>query len=83
MGLGYIGLPTAIIAAEHGIDVVGVDINPQVVEMTNKGLIHIVEPGLQELCRQVVASGHLKASVKPEVSDVYLIVVTDPIQRKP
>ena len=56
MGLGYIGLPTAIIAAEHGIDVVGVDINPQVVEMTNKGLIHIVEPGLQELCQQVVAS---------------------------
>lgn len=80
MGLGYIGLPTAIIAAEHGIDVVGVDINPQVVEMTNKGLIHIVEPGLQELCQQVVASGHLKASVKPEVSDVYLIVVPTPFK---
>lgn len=80
MGLGYIGLPTAIIAAEHGIEVVGVDINPQVVEMTNKGLIHIVEPGLQELCRQVVASGHLKASVKPEVSDVYLIVVPTPFK---
>lgn len=80
MGLGYIGLPTAIIAAEHGIDVVGVDINPKVVEMTNKGLIHIVEPGLQELCRQVVASGHLKASVKPEVSDVYLIVVPTPFK---
>lgn len=80
MGLGYIGLPTAIIAAEHGIDVVGVDINPQVVEMTNKGLIHIVEPGLQELCRQVVVSGHLKASVKPEVSDVYLIVVPTPFK---
>lgn len=80
IGLGYIGLPTAIIAAEHGIDVVGVDINPQVVEMTNKGLIHIVEPGLQELCQQVVASGHLKASVKPEVSDVYLIVVPTPFK---
>lgn len=80
MGLGYIGLPTAIIAAEHGIDVVGVDINPQVVEMTNKGLIHIVEPRLQELCQQVVASGHLKASVKPEVSDVYLIVVPTPFK---
>ena len=35
MGLGYIGLPTAIIAAKHGIEVIGVDINPQVVEMTN------------------------------------------------
>lgn len=80
IGLGYIGLPTAIIAAEHGIDVVGVDINPQVVEMTNKGLIHIVEPGLQDLCRKVVASGRLKASAKPEVSDVYLIVVPTPFK---
>ena len=80
MGLGYIGLPTAIIAAENGIEVIGVDINPQVVEMTNKGEIHIVEPGLQELCQQVVASGHLKASVEPEVSDVYLIVVPTPFK---
>lgn len=80
MGLGYIGLPTAIIAAENGIKVIGVDINPQVVEMTNKGEIHIVEPGLQELCQQVVASGHLKASVEPEVSDVYLIVVPTPFK---
>ena len=82
MGLGYIGLPTAIIAAEHGIEVIGVDINPQVVDMTNQGLIHIVEPGLQELCRKVVMSGHLKASVKPETSDVYLVVVPTPVQRK-
>ena len=80
MGLGYIGLPTAIIAAGNGIDVVGVDINPQVVDMTNKGQIHIVELGLQELCQQVVAAGHLKASVKPEVSDVYLIVVPTPFK---
>ena len=37
MGLGYIGLPTAIIAAKHGVQVTGVDINPKVVEMTNQG----------------------------------------------
>lgn len=80
MGLGYIGLPTAIIAAEHGIEVIGVDINPQVVDMTNKGIIHIVEPGLQELCRQVVDSGRLKAAMQPEVSDVYLIVVPTPFK---
>ena len=45
MGLGYIGLPTAIIAAKHGIEVIGVDINLQVVEMTNQGKLHIVELG--------------------------------------
>jgi UDP-N-acetyl-D-mannosaminuronic acid dehydrogenase len=78
MGLGYIGLPTAIIAAQHGIDVVGVDINPKVVDTVNQGRIHIVEPGLQELCRQVVSQGKLKASLHPETSNVYLIVVPTP-----
>lgn len=42
MGLGYIGLPTAIIAAKHGIEVIGVDINPHVVEQTNQGHLHII-----------------------------------------
>ena len=44
MGLGYIGLPTAIIAAKHGVQVTGVDINPKVVELTNQGKLHIIEP---------------------------------------
>ena len=59
MGLGYIGLPTAIIAAGSGIQVIGVDVNPKVVEMTNRGIIHIVEPGLQELCSKAVSYTHL------------------------
>lgn len=78
MGLGYIGLPTAIIAAQHGVTVTGVDINLNVVDTINKGEIHIVEPGLQELCKEVVSTGKLKASLKPEESDVYLIVVPTP-----
>ena len=41
LGLGYIGLPTAAIAAHHGYDVVGVDVNPSVVETINRGEIHI------------------------------------------
>ena len=40
MGLGYIGLPTAIIAAKHGVQIVGVDINPKVVKMTNQNKKH-------------------------------------------
>lgn len=80
MGLGYIGLPTAIIAADHGIEVTGVDINPQVVEMTNKGIIHFVEPGLQELCRKVIDNGRLHAATMPATSDVYLIVVPTPFK---
>ena len=80
MGLGYIGLPTAIIAAKHGVQVTGVDINPLVVEMTNKGKLHIIEPGMEEMLQEVVASGALKASTTPEVSDAYFMVVPTPFK---
>ena len=80
IGLGYIGLPTAIIAAKHGIETVGVDINPTVVEMTNQGHLHIVEPGLEQMLQEVVKSGSLKASTTPEVSDAYFIVVPTPFK---
>ena len=80
MGLGYIGLPTAIIAAKHGVQVIGVDINPRVVEMTNKGKLHIIEPGMEEMLQEVVASGALKASTTPEVSDAYFMVVPTPFK---
>lgn len=78
MGLGYIGLPTAIIAAKSGMEILGVDINSKVVETINQGKIHIVEPGLQELCQQVVNSGNLKAATKPQQADAYFIVVPTP-----
>lgn len=80
MGLGYIGLPTAIIAAKHGVQVTGVDINPKVVEMTNQGRLHIIEPGMEEMLQEVVASGALKAATVPEISDAYLMVVPTPFK---
>lgn len=80
MGLGYIGLPTAIIAAKHGLQVVGVDVNPEVVKMTNRGKLHIIEPGMEEMLQDVVEAGTLRASVNPEESDVYLIVVPTPFK---
>ena len=81
MGLGYIGLPTAIIAAKSGIEVVGVDINTEVVEQTNAGHLHIVEPGLQEMLQDVLESGRFKAISSPEVSDVYFVVVPTPFKK--
>ena len=80
MGLGYIGLPTAIIAAKHGVQITGVDINPQVVEKTNRGELHIVEPGLEDMLKEVVSAGTLKASTTPEVSDAYFMVVPTPFK---
>ncbi len=81
MGLGYIGLPTAIIAAKEGnVDIVGVDINPSVVEQTNAGHLHIIEPGMEEMLQEVVKSGKLHASTTPEVSDAYFMVVPTPFK---
>lgn len=82
MGLGYIGLPTAIISSQHGISVCGVDINPKVVEKTNRGELHIVEPGLQDLLKKAVDSKSLVASTTPFESEVYLIVVPTPFKAK-
>ena len=80
MGLGYIGLPTAIIAAKHGIDVVGVDINKNVVETTNKGVLHIIEPGMEQLLQDVIASSKFKAYTEPQECDAYFIVVPTPFK---
>ena len=80
MGLGYIGLPTAIIAAKHGVEVAGVDINPKVVEMTNQGKLHIIEPGMEEMLKEVVAAGMFKAYTEPQLSDAYFMVVPTPFK---
>src|SRR5690554_1475725 len=80
IGLGYIGLPTAIIAADNGMDVTGVDINPEVVNSVNSGKIHFSEPGLEEICKRVVFGGTLKAFTEPRTSDVYVIVVPTPFK---
>ena len=80
MGLGYIGLPTAIIAAKHGVDVVGVDINPKVVEVTNQGKLHIIEPGMEEMLQEVIAAGKFKAYTTPQESDAYFMVVPTPFK---
>lgn len=80
MGLGYIGLPTAIIAAKHGVTVTGVDINQEVVDKTNAGHLHIIEPGLEDLLNEVVAAGQLHATTQPEKSDAFFIVVPTPFR---
>jgi UDP-N-acetyl-D-mannosaminuronic acid dehydrogenase len=79
MGLGYIGLPTASILATAGHQVIGVDVRPDVVDTINRGGIHIIEPELDEHVRKAVASGRLKASLKPEEADIFIICVPTPI----
>lgn len=78
IGLGYIGLPTASTFANAGLKVVGVDVNPQVVETLQKGGIHLYEPGLLELAKQALISGNLVVRSQPEEADAFIIVVPIP-----
>jgi len=81
MGLGYIGLPTAAVVAANGIQVIGVDVNPEVVNIINQGKIHIIEPDLDKVVKEVVSKGFLKASLKPEEADAFFIVVPTPFKQ--
>ena len=81
MGLGYIGLPTAALLATKGYSVHGVDVKPEVVEIINKGEIHIVEPELDAFVKSAVQSRNLKASLKPDFADIFMISVPTPIDK--
>ena len=80
IGLGYIGLPTSALIASHGTNVLGVDINQNIVDTINQGKIHIVEPDLDEIVSKAVSNGFFKASTKPSSAEVYLIVVPTPFK---
>lgn len=65
---------------KNGIQILGVDINPKVVEKTNAGELHIIEPGMEEILKEVVMSGMFRASTIPEVCDAYFMVVPTPFK---
>lgn len=78
VGLGYIGLPTAALLANRGYNVHGVDVVQSTVDTINEGKIHIVEHGLDAFVKSAVNSRNLKASLKPDYADVFIIAVPTP-----
>ncbi len=78
MGLGYIGLPTASTFATYGLKVVGVDVNPSVLQTLQNGELHIHEPGLRTLVQAALKSGNLEVRSHPEAADAYIIAVPTP-----
>jgi len=80
IGLGYIGLPTAATFAAHGVKVTGVDVNPHAVDLINQGKVHIVEPDLDALVRDVVAQQKLSAQLNPVAADAYIVAVPTPFK---
>ena len=78
VGLGYIGLPTAATLAGRGVDVIGVDINPDVVEAVNAGQPYFSEPVLDMLLRAATTLRKLRATQRPEPADAFVIAVPTP-----
>ncbi len=79
LGLGYIGLPTALLFATNGHEVVGIDINEKVVNILNDGKIPFDESGLYELLMK--AKGNFVAKTKVVDADVFLIAVPTPLDK--
>lgn len=80
IGLGYVGLPTAAVFAGRGVQVLGVDVNEETVSLINRGKAHIVEPDLDIMVNSAVVTGKLRASVKIEPADAFIIAVPTPLR---
>ena len=80
IGLGYIGLPTALMLASHGVEVVGTDYNAKLVETLNAGKTTFKEKGLDDLFAEAVAKG-IKFTTKYQKTDVYIVSVPTPYDK--
>lgn len=80
IGLGYIGLPTALMFASHGVEVVGTDYNKELVDTLNAGHTTFEEEGLDELFADAVKSG-IKFSTEYQKTDMYIVAVPTPYDK--
>ena len=78
LGLGYIGLPTALLFANNDNEVVGVDVSERVVATLQQGKMHFEEQGFQELLDSAMLKGTFRASTQVEDADVFLVAVPTP-----
>ena len=80
IGLGYIGLPTALMMASHGVEVVGTDCNKELVDTLNAGHTTFKEDGLDELFQDALKAG-IKFSTEYQVTDTYIVSVPTPYDK--
>ncbi len=78
VGLGYIGLPTAVVLATRGVEVVGVDVNERTVTAVQRGEVPFVEPDLAVAVGGAVAMGRLTATTEMPEADAYIVAVPTP-----
>ncbi len=79
IGLGYIGLPTAVLLATKGYRVAGIEKNWELVNLINEGKTNVAEPDLDIYVKSMVSKGYLKAFKKPQVAEIYMICVPTPV----
>lgn len=80
IGLGYIGLPTALMMAAHGVEVIGTDYNKKLVDTLNAGHTTFKEKGLDELFADAVKAG-VKFTTEYQVTDTYIVSVPTPYDK--
>ena len=80
IGLGYIGLPTALMMASHGVEVVGTDYNKELVATLNAGKTTFKEDGLDELFQDALKAG-IKFTTEYQKTDVYIVSVPTPYDK--
>lgn len=80
VGLGYIGLPTALMLAAHGVEVIGTDYNSELIETLKEGKTTFKEDGLDELFNDALKSG-IKFSTKYQMTDTYIVSVPTPYDK--
>lgn len=80
IGLGYIGLPTALMMSSHGVEVIGTDYNKKLVATLNDGKTTFKEEGLEELFNAAVNAG-VKFSTEYQKTDIYIVSVPTPYDK--
>ena len=80
IGLGYIGLPTALMMASHGVEVIGTDYNKQLVDTLNAGHTTFKEDGLDELFQNALKAG-IKFTTEYQKTDMYIVSVPTPYDK--
>ena len=82
IGTGYVGLPLAIMLARSGYDVVGVDIEENVVNAINEGVLHLAEEDVRKIFQEPQVRKNLHAQKSPCEADVFIISVPTPLDDK-
>lgn len=82
VGTGYVGLPAALLLARAGYEVVGVDIDENIVRAINEGVLHIKEEKLDELMADPAVKANLRAQNTPTEADVFIIAVPTPLDER-